>query len=64
MIGPSDEQLDTEFAFIPWQDACRDPSPSLQQCRRRRDHAGEQHAAGWGASRTRWGDTAAATGER
>lgn len=50
-----DERLDLEFAFITWQDSCRDPSPTLQQCRRIRGHAGP-HAAGFGSGRNQWGD--------
>ncbi len=50
---PAGSQLDLEFAFTTWQDSCHDPSPTFQECRRRRGHVGE-HAAGFGDQRTRW----------
>ncbi len=49
----TDAQLDLEFAYTPWAESCRDPSPTLQECRRRRGHD-EGHAAGFGAGRRRW----------
>ncbi len=51
--APADGDLDLEFAYTSWAASCRDPSPTLQQCRRRRGHDGE-HAAGFGAARSRW----------
>jgi hypothetical protein len=45
--------LDTEFAFTPWEDSCRDPHPTIRQCRRPRGHDGD-HAAGWGERRITW----------
>ena len=48
-----DDALDLEFAYTSWAASCRDPSPTLQQCRRRRGHDGE-HAAGFGEQRQRW----------
>lgn len=54
-MTPDDRALDLEFAFTPWSESCRDPYPTLQQCRRRAGHEG-QHAAGFGAGRHRWDD--------
>ncbi len=48
-----DAQLDLEFAYTPWRESCRDPIPTLQQCRRRAGHDGD-HAAGYGDKRRRW----------
>ncbi len=53
MAGPGDVELDLEFAYTSWDASCRDPSPTLQQCRRRRGHDGD-HAAGFGDARLRW----------
>jgi len=53
--GPDDPALDLELSFTTWDGSCRDPSPSLQQCRRVRAHDGP-HAAGFGAQRRRWSD--------
>ncbi len=52
------DDLDLEFAFTSWQQSCRDPLPTLQQCRRRKNHKG-LHAAGYGADRREWADAAA-----
>ncbi len=52
------DHLDLEFAFTTWQQSCQDPSPCLRQCRRRKGHDG-LHAAGFGAGRREWADTAA-----
>lgn len=54
-MTPDDRALDLEFAFTAWPESCRDPYPTLQQCRRRAGHEG-QHAAGFGAGRNRWDD--------
>lgn len=53
LVQPDDRALDLEFAFTTWQESCRDPYPTLQQCRRRAGHEG-QHAAGFGVGRNRW----------
>ncbi len=53
MARPGDVELDLEFAYTSWDASCRDPSPTLQQCRRRRGHDGD-HAAGFGDARLRW----------
>lgn len=53
--SPDDASLDLEFAFTSWDASCRDLSPTLQQCRRGRQHDG-QHAAGFGEQRSRWSD--------
>ncbi len=52
-VLPVDAQLDLEFAFTSWRESCRDPLPTLQQCRRRAGHEGD-HAAGYGERRRRW----------
>ncbi len=52
-VLPVDAQLDLEFAYTPWRESCRDPLPTMQQCRRRAGHDGD-HAAGYGTQRRRW----------
>lgn len=52
-----DPVLDLEFGFTTWATSCRDASPTLQECRRPRQHEGP-HAAGYGAARRRWEDSA------
>ncbi len=49
----ADTQLDLEFAYTSWPESCRDPSPTMQQCRRPYRHDGD-HAAGYGEQRRRW----------
>lgn len=48
-----DKRLDLEFAYVTWEDSCRDPHPSFRQCRRLIRHEGE-HASGFGRHRLRW----------
>ncbi len=54
-ILSEDDQLTLEFGYTTWEDSCQDPSPTMHECRRRRRHDGD-HAAGFGASRQRWGN--------
>jgi hypothetical protein len=49
----SDARLTAEFAYTTWQQSCRDLYTIDQACRRPRGHDGE-HAAGYGAARSRW----------
>lgn len=51
---PTDAELDREFAYTGWEHACRDPHPSLVECRRHANHPVGDHAAGYGAGRVRW----------
>lgn len=53
-MTPDDDQLDLEFHWTPFDvPKCRDPYTIEQQCRRPKGHDGD-HAAGFGAGRSRW----------
>ncbi len=52
-VLPVDAHLDLECPYTSWWQSCRDPLPTLQQCRRRAGHDGD-HAAGYGEQRRRW----------
>ena len=52
-IPCSDARLNAEFAYTSWQQSCRNIYTIEQACRRPRGHDGE-HAAGYGAARSRW----------
>ncbi len=49
----SDDLLDLEFAYVTYQDSCRDLYSPHYYCRRPVRHDGT-HAAGFGADRLRW----------
>jgi hypothetical protein len=49
----TDERLDLEFAYVTYDDSCRDLYGPWHLCRRPRGHDGE-HAAGYGTNRVRW----------
>lgn len=58
--GPTEADLDREFAFTPWRGSCRDPhltpAGEPRECRRPAGHAGP-HASGYVPHRERWADT-------
>ncbi|MBA2444729.1 MAG: hypothetical protein H0V49_05285 [Nocardioidaceae bacterium] len=49
----SDAELDIEFAYTNWQQACHDLYTLVQSCKRPKGHA-DEHASGYGSQRTRW----------
>lgn len=49
----TDDRLDLEFAYVCYEDSCKDLYSIVMLCRRPAGHDGD-HAAGFGASRKRW----------
>jgi hypothetical protein len=56
VTNPRVLDLETEMAFTPWDQSCKDPhitgTGDLRECRRPANHAGGFHASGFASSRS------------